>query len=149
MLFVPPSMPHVIPEAYAEDIDLLINSATMDMAVYKIYDPEFPVTSTLTFHPKNNGAGSAYGSIKITATLTNPNGESIVNQVYQQQSFYGPESTTYYQEYKLYDAHPRGTYTWTVTIDPYDDFAETNEGNNVKTVSFQFGDESGLSLIHI
>ena len=33
-------MPHVIPEAYAEDVDLQIPTATMDMAVYNIYDPE-------------------------------------------------------------------------------------------------------------
>ena len=83
MLFVPPSMPHVIPEAYAEDIDLLINSATMDMAVYKIYDPEFPVTSTLTFHPKNNGDGSACGNLRISAVLTSPEGGDIVHQNYE------------------------------------------------------------------
>ena len=139
MLFVPPSMPHVIPEAYAEDIDLLINSATMDMAVYKIYDPEFPVTSTLTFHPKNNGDGSACGNLRISAVLTSPEGGDYVHQNYEGMCLYGYDATSIYQEYKLYDTHPRGTYTWTVTIDPYDDFAETNEGNNVKTFSFQFG----------
>ena len=136
-------MPHVIPEAYAEDIDLQIPTATMDMAVYKIYDPEFPVTSTLTFHPKNNGGGNACPIVKITAVLTSPEGGDISHQNYDQMCLYSYETTTYYQEFKLYDSHPRGTYTWTVTIDPYDDYAETNEGNNVKTVSFQFGEESG------
>ena len=126
MLFVPPSMPHVIPEAYADDVDLQIPTATMDMAVYKIYDPEFPVTSTLTFHPKNNGAGNACPIVKITAVLTSPEGGDIVHQNYDQMCLYSYEATTYYQEYKLYDSHPRGTYTWTITIDPYDDFAETN-----------------------